>query len=65
MISRSQEIKPCPECGGKGRLDKFYIMLNTDVVRSKWAVICEECSFVSALKGTKHSAINSWNQFQK
>ena len=56
------EIKPCPKCNGKGHIDKFYTILNTNIVPFKWAVLCSECSFVSNPKGTKDAAIWAWNK---
>ena len=55
------EIKPCPKCGGDGRIDKFYTMFKTDIVPIRWAVICSDCSYISHAKGTKISAIKVWN----
>ena len=56
------EIKPCPKCHGKGRLDKFYTMFQTDNVPFKWVVLCSDCYFASYAKGTKESAIRAWNK---
>ena len=61
MTKKTNQIKPCPKCGGKGYIDICYT-LQGRMVPYTWAVFCENCNYMSATKGTKKAAIKSWNR---
>ena len=59
----SEELKPCPFCGGEADL------INNDYVYEKWFAGCHngKCPVQpeTYIHGTKDEAINAWNRRAK
>lgn len=54
----SNELKPCPFCGGKG-----YVICGSSYTFGfpAYSVECEKCGTVGAVKGSKQEAVEAWN----
>lgn len=54
----AEEIKPCPFCDGKG-----YVICGSSFKFgfTSYAVECEKCGAVGAVKASEQEAIETWN----
>ena len=67
MVER-EELKPCPFCGGKGKLHKYRTFNQEEYgIRDKFYVECEECEEgknkdLKMSRWGKEEAIEAWNR---
>lgn len=62
-MAEKQKLKPCPFCGGKGRL--CSISISCGLSPFHWIVICEKCECRTTINVSDHDAVNAWNRRMK
>lgn len=59
QFEKTEQLKPCPFCGGKAVLRHFYPAFGARM-RSK--VICKKCRCNSGEWGRTDKAVEAWNR---
>ena len=64
LKSGSEELKPCPFCGGKAELyesEAYNLKTETKEKNIRWFVMCEQCTALTC-GALKKKAIEAWNR---